>query len=419
MNSKERALQNFFKTVRYAAECEGIEEHSVTAKIYESYADIVTTKDLVKYGGFRVLLKAHFPEDIVPDIVYGNRAIAREKNKLKKQYGEAVFTTEQLTKSLVAAVNTLDFKVYKAPPLKAVTKATRTLVACVSDTHFGANISKDEMGGANEYNWTIASRRMAALAEQIVSYKQQHRKETDLVIQLNGDIIAGLIHNQEGFVDLLTTQVAGTLDLLLQFISYCACHFSKVRVICTPGNHGRNMAKSDKGRATTNKWDSYETMIYVALRAALKAIKNIQLEIPECGFALYKVQGHNLLQTHGDTIINMSDPGTAINMKSIANQVNKFNANLETGKVSIVCVGHTHTPTTQLLENGACVVINGCLSGVDPYAQSIGIFGNHPTQIIFEATQKYPVGDLRMIQVKSADADKRFDSIIKPFTTKL
>jgi hypothetical protein len=59
--------------------------------------------------------------------------------------------------------------------------------------------------------------------------------------------------------------------------------------------------------------------------------------------------------------------------------------------------------------------VNGCLSGLDPYAVSIGIFDSNPTQQIFEVTEKHAVGDVRFIQVKSADKDAALDKIIKPF----
>jgi hypothetical protein len=61
------------------------------------------------------------------------------------------------------------------------------------------------------------------------------------------------------------------------------------------------------------------------------------------------------------------------------------------------------------------LIINGCLSGLDPYANSIGIFDSNPTQQIFEVTPKHAVGDIRLIQVKSADTNEALDKIIQTF----
>jgi hypothetical protein len=64
------------------------------------------------------------------------------------------------------------------------------------------------------------------------------------------------------------------------------------------------------------------------------------------------------------------------------------------------------------------LVVNGCLSGLDPYAQSVGITTSNPTQEIFEMTTDHAVGDIRLIQVRDADGKKELDKIIKPYDYK-
>jgi hypothetical protein len=225
-----------------------------------------------------------------------------------------------------------------------------------------------------------------------------------------------MIHNTEWFVDLLTTQFAGTLSVLTQGISYLASNFKNVRVVMTPGNHGRSMHKADKGRGTTHKYDSYETQIFIAVREVLKAkCPNVTVEVPDSPFAIFEAQGHSYFVTHSDTVINVGNPGAALNMRAINNQINKLNASkLNNGKkfAGVIC-GHIHVPTVQLMEAGCMLILNGCLSGLDPYALSIGIFDSNPTQQLFEATKKHAVGDMRFIQVKSADDNKELDKIIE------
>jgi len=272
------------------------------------------------------------------------------------------------------------------------------------------------MGGLNEYNWNIAARRTALFFQQIVQYKPQYRDQTEVVLLVNGDIIAGMIHNQEWFVDLLTTQFAGTLSLLVQGISYLAQNFKNVRVVMTPGNHGRSMHKSSKDRGMTHKWDSYETQIFIAVREVMRAkCANVTVDIPDSPFAIVQAQGHHYFVTHSDTVINVGNPGAALNMKSINNQINKLNASELGGdaKFAAVICGHIHTATMQLMESGCMSIFNGCLSGLDPYALAIGIFDSNPTQQLFEATRKHAVGDVRFIQVKSADTNADLDKIIE------
>jgi len=376
--------------------------------------------DIRKAGGFDALKKMNFAPDDNLEVKYGSRLVRSHINKVEKQYGQSLFYEREILAAVKEALRDSPLVVHPATklPIKK-TKAKRTLIAALSDTHYGSNIAKKEMHGLNEYNWTIAARRTALFMEQIAQFKEPHRKETDLVLQINGDIIAGLIHNPEWFVDLLTTQFAGTLNLLSQAISYLAQHFPRVTVYCTPGNHGRSVGKADKGRASTHKWDSYETMIYISLKEVMaQKHKNVTVIVPESPFIIYKVQGHNVFQSHGDTVVNVGNPGTSLNMASINNQINRVNSSdlIKTEEmIEILSVGHVHVPTTQTMDNGCALLINGCLSGCDPFAQSIGIFSSNPTQLLVESTEAYAMGDTRMIRVKDADKVERYDAIIRPF----
>lgn len=417
--------QKFADSMKKISEKLGIPENEINKSQFLANDERGFSEwDLRKLGGFNNLKKLHFIPESNLEAKYGSKLVTNHVNKVEKAYGQALFFEKELYNAVKDCLKENPITLH--PPVKLAKtqkQSERTLVAAISDTHFGSNISKEELSGLNEYNWTIASRRLALFVDQIVNYKPDYRNKTDLVIQLNGDIIAGQIHNQEWFVDLLTTQFSGTINILAQAITYLALHFPKIRVICTPGNHGRNVGKADKGRATTHKWDSYENMIYVSLKEILaQKHKNVEFTIPESPFAVYKVQGHYVFQTHGDTVINVGNPGNTLNMSLIAGQINKISTSDLLGladKIAVVSVGHVHVPTTQILENGVVLVINGCLSGTDPFAQSIGIFSNNPTQVLFEATDKHAVGDIRMIQVKSADNKEELDKIIKPFKGKM
>lgn len=375
--------------------------------------------EIRRVGGFKNLQSLYFPKTEENIVVKKTGALLKERvTKVQNELGTRRLIAEELTQNLKDIVNEIDFKIHKPLPKskKSTKDAERTIVAHLSDTHYGCNIDRSELGGLNEYNWTIAARRSALFFQQIVNYKPQYRDKTEVVLLVNGDIIAGMIHNQEWFVDLLTTQFAGTLSILTQGISYLAQNFKQVRVVMTPGNHGRSMHKADSGRGITHKWDSYETQIFIAVREVLKAkCPNVQVDIPDSPFAIFKAQGHTYFVTHSDTVINVGNPGAALNMKSINNQINKLNASELGGdaKFDAVICGHIHTPTLQLMESGCMLVLNGCLSGLDPYALSIGIFDSNPTQQLFEATDKHAVGDVRFIQVKEADKDTSLDKVIE------
>lgn len=381
--------------------------------------------ELRKLGGFKALKNLYFPAEKHVIVDQASKLIRAHKNKVESFYGREIFLADEIKEVVREVLTKNPIKLHA--PVKADKKAKkkksteRTLVAHFSDLHYGTNIDANEMDNVNEFNWQIAARRTALMVEQIVTYKPQYRDVTDLVVCINGDILGGVIHNQEWFVDLLTTQFSGALSILSQGLSYLGTHFKRVKVYCTPGNHGRAFHKSSKDRASTHKWDSYENMLYVALREVLKSHGNIEVVIPESPYIIFEAQGHPFMQTHGDTVINVGNPGKSLDMKSIDNQINKINGSLIKGdrKLAAIIVGHVHVPTVQLTDSGCMLLINGCLIGVDPFAQSLGIFGNHPTQMLFEVTKKYPVGDMRMIQVKNGDNRPELEAIIAPFKGKL
>ena len=324
--------------------------------------------------------------------------------------------TEEIVRATIQeAIKGLKVHICNIPKRKAPVKThTRTIVAQLSDTHYGANIKKSEMHGINQYNWTIAARRTAYYIQQIIQYKPEYRKNTDVVLQLNGDIIAGLIHDQE-IVDLLAIQFVESMNILSQAISLLAANFNNVTIICTSGNHGRNIGKLNKGRATTTKWDSYEYMLYKALEKIFTGVEHVKFIIPKSPFAICKIYGYNILTTHGDTFLNVGNPGSSINIKSITTQINNINSGKllkNNEKVDVVCVGHTHTSFIQVLQNGTKLINNGCLVGTDPYAQSLGIITSTPAQILFECTPEFAVGDIRIIYVSSADEDSSLDKLI-------
>lgn len=375
--------------------------------------------DLRKMGGFNAIMSTLFPAQKESNEHIQGLGLVRSfiKKRAKKDSVDTYLKNEFLD-VFKEVIKETDLKIHKQIKVKKQNKKlkSRAIVAQISDTHFGANINASEMHGINHFNWEVAARRMALFAEQIVSYKTQYRDSTELVLVINGDIIAGVIHDQEWFADLLAKQTAGTLKILIQFISYCAQHFESVRVVMTSGNHARAMHKSSQSRAMTHKFDSYETMIYLGIKHAIeRSLKNVKCEIPETPYAIVDIQGHKFFATHGDSVINVGNPGSSLNMRSINTQVNKLNSSaLASDRFAAIMVGHVHVQTVQLMDNGTMLLINGTLSGADPYCQSIGIFSNEPTQMLFEVTKDHAVGDIRFIRLADADSRKELEKIIEP-----
>ena len=162
----------------------------------------------------------------------------------------------------------------------------------LSDLHYGAALDKRELPLA--YGHNEEARRTAAVALWLSEHRDlETRRSTDLHVNLIGDIIQGQLHDQRDG-DPLAEQVCAAIHILSQFVAYVsASGYNHVYVHCTPGNHGRNTSRH-KERATSQKWDAIETMVYYAVMKATKHLKNVTFQIPYTPFVTYSVYGHKV-----------------------------------------------------------------------------------------------------------------------------
>ena len=372
-------------------------------------------KTVARYDGYDLSDDA-----MVANIRAGHNA-RKQRSKVQKENKlllDKLDQLEQLPKKLEEVLKASPIKIHK--PVKQKTKKRksfkeRVVVMHLSDTHFQAMIDEEEMGGINKYTNIEEARRLAFFTREVANYKIEHRADTDLVLAINGDILQGIIHDQE-HTPLMTTQVACGLHLLSQSISYLANEFKSVKVICTVGNHARFMHKSNKGRQSQAKWDSFATILHVGLKYALASHKNVEFEIPATPYAYTKILGHNYLFLHSDTVMSVGYPGKSINTGAAKDKINDLKEGI--GPIDVVVCGHVHSDTKAILNNGVTLITNGSMSGVDPFALSIGITNNNPTQQMWEVTKDHAVGDLRSVYVAKADKIKELDKIVEPFKGK-
>lgn len=323
---------------------------------------------------------------------------------------------ETFLESFENLINTMEFKIHKpVKKSKKKKKAKRTLFACLSDTHYGADIDGEEMGDLNQYTTIEEARRTAFFTKEIADFKIEHRKDTDLFLALGGDLIQGVLRDLDSTTN-LTSQFARGVHIVSQMISYLAQEFNSVKVISVTDNHGRAQHRPDKGRATKNRFDSYTTMMNIAIEYAINHLPNVEFEVPVTPYWYGKIQGHDFLIMHGDTTLSVGAVGKSLNIDTIKNKVNDLISGI--GNIDVVVLGHLHIPVKTLLKNGTTLIVNGSLSGVDEFCLSLGIVKNNASQKLFEVTEKHAVGDMRDVDVLEADNDKKLDKIIEPFKGK-
>ncbi len=296
--------------------------------------------------------------------------------------------------------------------------AERVVSVIISDTHFQSQIDAREC--PRGFGSIEESRRFGKVVTQVADYKRQYRKETRLSVKLLGDLFQNQLHDaREGAP--LALQVAATLHYLVQAALFWAQEFSSVDFWCASGNHGRNKFRHIE-RGVNQKWDSIETMVYIALRTALAAAgaTNVKVHIPMTPYTIEPLVGEKAFWTHGDTVLKPGYPGKDIKVAHLYQQICRWNAARHiNGPFKLFGVGHVHFGSITNMPGQIAMLTNGCLVPPDPFAVSIGAPDVACGQYLLESTPGHVVGDQRFIDVDDADGRPEFNRVIKPFSDTL
>lgn len=109
-------------------------------------------------------------EEVHIDSLKRLHSVRKAKSKVAKHNKvilEAMEDQESFLDAFKAVLETSEFKIH--PVVKKVTKraSKRTIVAHISDTHFGAEIDSEEMGGLNVYTNIEEARRLAFSSKKL------------------------------------------------------------------------------------------------------------------------------------------------------------------------------------------------------------------------------------------------------------
>lgn len=406
--------------IRDVAEAVGVPIENLSRDRFLKESECATKADIEacdNWGAIRRLARAAATDATPREELAQRRSVVHantHRRALERQIGDVEYVSSRLHDALLDAVEANPPRISKLPKrqIAHMSPARREIVALISDTHFGMTIDPDEVVG-QQYNWQIAARRMARYVHQVSMYKHMHRKGTPLRLILNGDIIEGKIHNDDNGVDMLATQIDGARQIFTAAIDYLRHFFDDIIVECVTGNHSRWPFKGP-GRATAQKYDSAATTVYRGLEAIFRDAPDVQFNIPKTPYNTFKLCGvHRAFVTHGDTVFHVGAPGKSVNVEKITRQIFTIDTSkLFNEPVAVTMLGHYHFPLWCKIENGSDLIINGCASGVNAYAQSLGIFAGRPMQLVFESTDEYAVGDCRMVDLAPADQEAILDEII-------
>lgn len=363
-------------------------------------------------GGYNAIKKLFFQMTLPKD-----RATVGEVKELRRKFLKTereLDVRELFIERMKAAIDQMKpIKMKPFRPKDAYKPIKRVVNVLFSDLHFGSDIAEDETG--HSWGKVEEARCLAKVVKNVCAYKTHYRSETRLVVNIIGDIIENELHDRSTAAP-IHEQTCRAIHLLSQAVARFSENYPEVVINFASGNHGRDKAVH-YGRATSMKWNSVETTIYYAIKKACSSLKNVTFHQPKTPWVIYEALGHKMYVTHGDTNMNVGNPNTSLSIKQIETTVNRLNSSLKDDeKFEVVAIGHVHLAVAVHLPNGTYLFMNGPLVPSNSFAQTFGNMNGPQDQIIWETTEKFPVGDQRFINAAGAESDASLDEIIQPFT---
>lgn len=344
-------------------------------------------------------------------------------SKLEKMLADKVSFQEEL-KELVQEMLPPTFLQKNTFKAKGRGPSERELVVMLNDTHYGLIVDPDEVNGLNSYGWKEACRRTALVIQQAITYKPHNKNKISKVnLVICGDTISGIIHGlATKQQDLLTHQLNGAVHIFSHAISLLMNAYPKAQIHVTgiSGNHGDMPHKREGNRVVTEKYDSYENIVFYSLSWAFNRCSQVTFNFPKTPYAFLNLPGGRALVCHGDVLFSKSlgNPGKNLNIKGLSEEIHKFSlGETKRGRkpIDLVLLGHVHVFVNFKTFQGTEIFVSPSLSGVDGYAHSLNINDNLTGQVIFESTEDHVIGDRRLVEVTRADKDKSLDKLIPTF----
>ncbi len=178
-----------------------------------------------------------------------------------------------------------------------------SLIAHVTDTHFGARIEGMEARDKpNVFDFSVAAHRLAVFAEQIKFYGTAHGAK-ELCLVFTGDLFNSRV-GKESLDKILTSECTGAeaflrgRDLIYQLVLNLmeSGLFAKVRLCGVAGNEAR--LTREKGHSVDMAADNWDSLLYGELASKWENCLDVNFGVNRVRF---EVQGWQVLLMHGDT----------------------------------------------------------------------------------------------------------------------
>lgn len=283
---------------------------------------------------------------------------------------------------------------YKPAPKNWTKDATKrggskkhSVLAMVSDVHYGQVTTLSDTLGYNEYNTAICERRMKAFATQTIDFYRNHLSNYEyehLDIVYGGDLTSGGIHEELAASDEMPPlrQAIEMTDLVISQINLLKTGFKKIRAWFLWGNHGRITQKS------WHKYGADTNLDYLIGHMVSRHFANdpdVAVEVSESYAMQMELYGRVILLEHGH--FNSANGGggwLGVVTPALRGSQKRQVQHHEMGKnFDLRMLGHYHC---YLYANKT--VVNGSMCGYDAYAADLGLAPEPPQQASFLVSEK-------------------------------
>lgn len=293
----------------------------------------------------------------------------RHEKRLRKEAERDVVTA-----NLRAATTAINPK--PIVPKKFVRGGKVTAVICLNDWHCEETIDPDVINGMNEFNLTIANKRITKAwhnAVKLIDFASNLARVQRLLVWFGGDLVNGTIHEEleetnglgpteaKSFIQ---DQMARGLDFVYKETGL------PIDVVTSVGNHGRTTRRKRHSTAYKHnwEWDAYNVMADYKYNNHPK----INWKIEKSYFNIIEVQKHILRFHHGEDINHRGGiGGPMVNLRKKMLEWSKTFRNID-----LDIIGHFHQ-----FSDSNDAVICPALVGYNAYAQFIGAPCQPPQQL--------------------------------------
>lgn len=304
-----------------------------------------------------------------------DRAHAQELSDYRSQLEQFKKAHAEIEAQLDAALALKRHRITEAViPKPAGAEGESVAVAVASDWHAEERVDPKTINGLNDFDLTVADRRITKFFQSVVRLTEIERNGTridTLVLAMLGDFMTGYIHEELQETNELspTETVLWLMQRIKSGVEFLKREGGYKRIIipCSYGNHGRNTRKPRHG---TGAASSYEWMMYRMLE---QSIPGVEWQVADGYHNYLEIYGRTLRFHHGDNISYQGGVG------GITISVEKAIASWNKSRVAHIDVfGHHHTQ-----QQNPKWVANGSLIGFNAFAVAIKAPYEPPQQTFF------------------------------------